>query len=106
MVVNVIGDENTLYAVGPNGELWAGSSAPQDGVERKIPKGYTELTKAEYDERFEANRAAREAWLAAQKAADEARQLSEYREMIEAGFPESVARRMSGYKGPALDSTE
>ncbi|MFD0208940.1 hypothetical protein ACFVH9_07370 [Streptomyces hirsutus] len=57
------------------------------------------VTEEEYQERAGELAAEREAHLARLAAEDEVRTRAAYEAFLEAGFPEEVARQMSGYTG-------
>ncbi|MGC4947690.1 hypothetical protein ACLQ2N_16030 [Streptomyces sp. DT224] len=60
------------------------------------------VTEAEYQQRVAELEAANAEWIAEQQAADVARQREDYLALIEAGVPETTARRLSGYEGEAV----
>ncbi|MDX2643465.1 hypothetical protein PV341_07730 [Streptomyces sp. PA03-1a] len=81
----------------------AGRVQSTTGEEPVLTKPGRLVDEAEYNEVFEALRAANEAHLAQLQAEDEQRTREDYEALRAAGVPEATARRMSGYTGPELE---
>lgn len=90
-------DDGMMYLVFADGSLRGVSSTPQDGRPQRVPDGATEISREEYVRLAAEARARIAARQDELRAADAARQLSDYQALRGAGIPDELARRLSGY---------
>ncbi|MGY3199708.1 hypothetical protein [Streptomyces sp. TE5632] len=94
-------DTDAYYVIYDDGSVGRFATT---GGEPVLAKPGRLVTEEEYQERADELAAEREEHLARIAAEDEARTRAAYQAFLTAGFPEEVARQMSGYMGPADES--